>query len=515
MLSFYIYNDGKPGQAVSLEGAHLVGSEGLPLRSEISVQDNRIVCQKRTAGTASLSVLWTVKVAGTLMLETARLPERDEPYILNVELARARLMRIAQKIEEWGLFDHPGLTEVNKHLNRARDLFIEALKADDPGQAARLADESLSVGIPASEAMARVHADLFLQKKRNGNANRRGFGVKMPFGKLAGDAVLGRMRDFSDVVSVPMPWRSLQPREHESDYSFDATDEQIGWLVKNRVPVMAGPLVSFAEDQVPDWLVLYENDFDSVRDLMVDHIRRVVERYKRYVTFWRVISGLHADNALTFPFEQVMELTRVAVATVKQLAPKAVTIVEIVEPWGEYYARKARTVPPVMYAEVLLQSGINFDAFGLRLPMGMPVRGGYVRDLFQISSLIDRFSTLGKPLHITGFGAPSSLQVDPRDCTNGQAEPALAGSWRNGWSEPFQAIWAGHFARIAMSKPFVETLSWEDLTDAAPHVVPNGGILRLDGSAKPVFDELSAVRRQLVLAKGAPAGSTKRSSSGK
>ncbi len=321
----------------------------------------------------------------------------------------------------------------------------------------------------------------------------------MPATKIAIDAAFTRLKDFCDVVSVSMPWRSLQPREHESDYSFDTADEQISWLVKNRLPIMAGPLVSFADDQVPDWLILYENDFDTLRDLVVEHIRRVARRYSKYVTYWRVISGLHADNALTFPFEQVMELTRVAVSTVKQVAPKAISIVEIVEPWGEYYARKARTVPPVMYAEVLLQSGINFDAFGLRMPLGMPTRGGYIRDLFHISSMIDRFSTLGKPLHITGFGAPSSLHLDPRDCTKGQTDPSMAGSWRNGWSEPFQAIWAGHLARIAMSKPYVETMTWEDLTDAVPHLVPNGGILRSDGSGKPVLDELTAVRRQLVL----------------
>ena len=118
MLRFQIYIEGKPSAAVNLEGAHLIGTEGLPLRSEIVVQDNSIVCQKRTAGTASLNLMWAVKSAGTLMLETARLPERDEPYVLNLELARGRLMRIAQKVEEWGLFDHPGLAEVNKHLNR-------------------------------------------------------------------------------------------------------------------------------------------------------------------------------------------------------------------------------------------------------------------------------------------------------------------------------------------------------------------------------------------------------------
>jgi len=509
MLRFLAYMDGKPFPAVNLEGAHLVGAEGLPLRSEITVQDNSIICQKRTAGTASLNVMWPVKGAGTLMLETGRLPERDEPYVLNVELARARLMRIAQKLEEWGLFDHPGLAEVGKHLTRSRDLFVEAVKADDPAEASKFADESLSVGIPASEAMARVHADLFLAKKRNGGG-RRGFGVKLPLAGALSEELQTKIREFSDIVSVSMPWRSLQPREHESDYSFEIADEQIGWLAKSRVPVMAGPLISFADDQVPDWLILYENDFDSVRDMAVEHIRRVVQRYSRSVNCWRVVSGLHGDNGLGFAFEQVMELTRVAVATVKQLAPNAVALVEIVEPWGEYYARKSRTVPPIMYAEVLLQSGISFDAFGLRLPMGMATGGGYARDLFQISSLLDRFSLLGKPVHITGFGVPSSPQADPRDITGGQMEPALAGFWRNGWAEPIQAIWAGHLARIALSKPLLETIVWEDLFDGLPHVVPNGGMIRADGTLKPVYQELSEVRRQLVSGRGNPSSSRRR-----
>jgi hypothetical protein len=509
MLCFLMYMDGKPSSAVNLEGAHLIGAEGLPLRSEISVRDDSIICQKRTAGTASLNVMWPVKGAGALMLETGRLPERDEPYLLNVELARARLMRIAQKLEDWGLFDHPGLAEVSKHLNRSRDMFVEAVKADDPGEASKFADESLSAGIPASEAMARVHADLFLQKKRNG-AGRRGFGVKLPLAKSLPEEIQTKVREFCDIVSVPMPWRGLQPREHESDYSFEIADEQIGWLGKSRIPVMAGPLISFADEQVPDWLILYENDFDSVREMAVEHIRRVVQRYNRSVSCWRVVSGLHGDNSLGFAFEQVMELTRVAVATVKQLAPRAVALVEIVEPWGEYYARKSRTVPPVMYAEVLLQSGISFDAFGLRLPMGMPTGGGYARDLFQISSLLDRFSALGKPLHITGFGAPSAPQADPRDITGGQTDPALAGYWRNGWAEPIQAYWAGHFARIALSKPLLETLVWEDLFDGLPHTVPNGGMIRADGTVKPVYEELSAVRRQLVLVRTNPLGARKR-----
>jgi len=509
MLRFDTYKKGKPARPTNLEGAHLVGGEGYPLRGQITVENHSIVCEKRMAGAAALSLLWPVSGAGTVMLETARVPERDEPYVLNVELARGRLMRIAQKQEEWGLFDYAGpeMAEVDKRLDHAKDLFIEALKADDPAEAAKLADRALAAAVPASEAMARVHADVLLQRKRNGPAAKRGLGVQLPVGKTLKDPIQVQLPELVDVASVPLPWRHLQPREHGGDYAFDEVDEQISWLVKNHIPVMAGPLLSFAEEQIPDWLILYEDDFEAVRDLALEHIRRVVQRYGRFVTYWRVVSGLHAASALTFPFEQMMDLTRRAVSTTKELAPKSVAIVEIAEPWGEYYARKANTIPPGVYADVLMQTGLNFDAFGLALPMGMPARGGYTRDLFAISTLIERFGALNKPLHITSFGVPSSGKPDPRDCTGGQADPALAGRWRGGWSEQIQGYWAGHFCRVALARPFVETLIWEDLCDSLPHTVPNGGILRADGSPKPIWDELLSVRKEIIGARNNAAGS--------
>ncbi len=38
-------------------------------------------------------------------LETTRVPPRDKPYVLNVEPARFRLMKVMQKQEDWNLFD--------------------------------------------------------------------------------------------------------------------------------------------------------------------------------------------------------------------------------------------------------------------------------------------------------------------------------------------------------------------------------------------------------------------------
>ena len=179
----------------------------------------------------------------------------------------------------------------------------------------------------------------------------------------------------------------------------------------------------FQENQLPDWLAMYETDFDTVRNLIFEHVRRVVERYSNYVLHWDVISGVHADNTFNFTFEQLMELTRVTTALVKQLAPRAQAIIDLTSPWGEYYARNQRTIPPMLYADMVVQSGIGFDGIGAQFLFGAPSDGMFVRDMFQISEKLDRLGNFGKPVHLTAVQVPSAW---PADQSVGQDRRLLA-----------------------------------------------------------------------------------------
>ena len=121
--------------AALLHGAHLVGAEGVPVRAEIRLDRGMIHGESRGTDAVGLSLLWPVKGFGTVQLETTRLPPANEPYHLNVELARHRLMRISFKREEWGLFDYPGMDEQGwdrmqeKSRQRFRTMARAALKA--------------------------------------------------------------------------------------------------------------------------------------------------------------------------------------------------------------------------------------------------------------------------------------------------------------------------------------------------------------------------------------------------
>ena len=149
----------------------------------------------------------------------------------------------------------------------------------------------------------------------------------------------------------------------------------VDWATKHRLPIKAGPLVSFHEQHIPDWLYIYEHDYDQVRDLVYEHIRAVLQRYGDRVHVWEAISGIHAYNTFNFNFEQLMEMTRMASAITKQIAQRAAVIIEIVAPWGEYYAKNPRTIPPMLYADMVVQNGIHFDAIGVQCLMGAGLDG--------------------------------------------------------------------------------------------------------------------------------------------
>ena len=494
MLRFTVYNQGAPAKAFDLDNAYLVSPDGAPMRGELRFAQGMIHCDTRSRGGAGLCVCWPVKGMGRIMLETTRLMDRNEPYNLHVELARGRLMRISQKREDWGLFDFDEGESLYREVDEARAKFVEALTAPDDATAARLADDAIALSTAVGEKLSVFHADVFLKRRRAvpGQMAKRPFGCGLTAAQC-NERCLTRFLDAFDFAVVPLRWRDIEPREGEQNWA--TVEAQLKLLRQQKLHVRAARLMSLDKRDLPDWAFLWEQDFDHVASAMEKVIKAAVKKFSGYVQMWEVATGLHSQNALHFSFEQIMELTRRAATMIKHYAPRSVALLGVTLPWGEYYAHDAQTIPPALYAEMAAQSGINFDAIGLEVRYHRDPTGLAVRDLMQISSMLDRYGNLGKPIHVTASGIPSA------------GEAADGGSWRGAWSEETQASWLREFYRIALSKPFVETVAWDNLVDHQPSMTFDGA-LRTDLTGKPVFDQLSAIHREIVgprAAAGAPA----------
>lgn len=483
MLRFACYPEGKSLQPPNLRGAYLVGLDGVPVRGDLRISDNTILCESRNQEAIGLSLLWPVQGYGPVQLETTRLPGRPEPYHLHIELARHRLMRISVKREEWGLFDYPGMEHIAGQVDQARDLFLAAIqKSDDPPAAARLADQALALGLRASEEICRFHASVFVARRRQGGGFRRGFlGASLPPTAPSG-LLPRRFADAFDFVRIPFVWRDVQPNRQGSRYA--SIDTWVKTCTKAGILLHGGPLLNFGIQFIPDWLYARENDYEAILGSAREHVRRSVQRYANQIGTWVVASGLHADSVFPFNFEQIVELTRMAASVTKQLAPQAQVVLDLTQPWGEYFARNQRTAPPLLYAEIAVQSGVSFDAFGLQFVFGIESEGFHLRDALQISSLIDRLANLGKPLHITAVAVPS--RNDP-EVTADRA-----------WSESTQADWLVDFVEIALSRPYVETICLQTLADGVGNGIPSGGVLQSDLTPKPAFKRLAELRRNLL-----------------
>ncbi|HPS56131.1 MAG TPA: hypothetical protein PLP05_11080, partial [Sedimentisphaerales bacterium] len=170
-MKFQVFKDGSLVKDFELCGAYLFGTDGIAIRkATITFKNGLITCEKATFETAGLALLWPVDSIGRIMLQTTCLPERPEPYVLNVEIARARQMGVINKCEDWSYFNNQGdLAE------DARKLFVKAVQniADAP-LASKYADESLKKSMVLGEALAVKQSLNFFNKRAKNRRFSRG-----------------------------------------------------------------------------------------------------------------------------------------------------------------------------------------------------------------------------------------------------------------------------------------------------------------------------------------------------
>jgi hypothetical protein len=545
MLRFIAPHNLNPIAQRVLPGAYLIGPDSVPIAGEVVIEDQKIRCEKGTREAAAVALQIDLdahrlkdlnhqqpiiddielRPLGVLTLQTCLLPDREQPYILTLELARHRIMLFMTKLEEWQIFDLPEDAVEMRLLSAAREVFTQALvKASESGateETGRLGLLALWIAIEASERLAirqarqdlaaRLDGSLYASIAEDGaNAKRpmpvlhpgRG-GVVLPTRPALGvsaspsvldDATKKATVDSADFVTMPMRWIEMEPIEGE--YAYSPTDRWIEWAIRTaKVPVVAGPVVDFRPHCVPEWLYIWENDYDTLRDLVYEHMKAIVTRYRRTVSRWTVCSGLHCGEHFKLDFQQMIDLTRICVLVVRKLHPRARVQVEIVQPWGGYHTSDRRSLPPMLYAEMLTQSGIPLDAFSLRVQMGSYKPGQDTRDLMAFSSMLDQYAMLDRPLSISGLGCPSG----PLSPSEHPEQYAQTGSWRGLWTDNAQADWLRAYASIALSKPYVEPVCWHELCDPnGASEMRTGGLLDRRMQPRPSMSRLHELRSSIM-----------------
>ncbi len=183
-------------------------------------------------------------------------------------------------------------------------------------------------------------------------------------------------------------------------------------------------------------------------------------------------------------------MTRAANMAVKQASDRALKIIEVSNPWGEYYMTTPNSIPPLVYMDMVVQSGIHFDAFGLQIRFGKNQTGMHIRDMMQISAILDYFGPIAKPLYMTNVEIPSQ---DGKGLQDGE----VAGIWHEQWNESRQGQWIEQFYKIALSKQFVNSVTYSNLIDTEDSTISHSGLLTDGLEPKESFRTLKKLHNSI------------------
>ena len=469
--------------AGELVNAHLLTRDNQVVQGSISIE-NGIITAKATGHTNfALCLLYDAGNSGRLMLQTAILPQREEPYMLALELARHRIKSFLDMSENWSLFH---LSDDNPAIQRweeSRLIFTKALVATDSHNAGELARAALEMSIDASERLTMAHAHILLHRRyAQKAASSSALGVQLDTSRFD-DPLRQLLQKNIDIVTIPMHWSKIE--YEEGKFNWDEIDRWVKWARDNRRHVIGGPLLDFTtNDSIPPWVRQSQHNYSEFRDKCYDHVERVVQRYGAAVSFWKIISGINTNRHVRLSVPNMVDLVRTARLLVKQSRRDARVMVELSEPFSEFVGEISDSCNAKVFLSRLAQEGVALDALGVQILVGSE-GGRTTRDLMLMSAKLDEFLHVDFPVIVSTLGTPSAT-IDER-----------YGWWKSPWDETRQEEWASAMLAIALSKPFVDSVIWVDLYDHDNMAVPTSGFISNKGKPRAVLNRILAMRNRL------------------
>lgn len=475
----------------ALQQIYVAGTEEIPWSTRASWEDDLLIVERTISDSGSVYVPWRIDGWGPCILSTSTLAERPRPYQLEVELARGLLNRIRNRVFVWEWLGLETPEEFHEQLSQATQSFSRAATSQSkPAAAAAKALEAIDLALDASEHLVCTYAEQAIVSREEQTPIPALLGVSLDVA-TPDVAVRRELVDACNIMQLPIAWRAIEAREGTRDWQ--QTDEKLAWCQKAGLKVAAGPLLLMDDAGVPDWLYLWEDDFENLTRLMLDHVQAVVSRYCGRVHLWHVASRVNTGNLLGLVEEQRLQLVAQVLELVKRIDPRTPTVVSFDQPWGEYLSDQDEDLAPIHYADALVRAGLGVSGFGLEINVGYQPDGSGLRPTFEIGRLLDQWSVWGLPLMMI-LSAPSDTAPDP-NAKNG-IQVAFTDQEGTVDKSP-QQRWASSVLPLLIARSTVQIVLWNQLCDSQPHEFPHGGLFDGENQPKPTLNLMRDLRKSL------------------
>lgn len=477
-----------------LEQVYMCGPDELPWYGRAYFSGNQLVVERNESDSGQVFVPWRIVGHGNMLLATATLMERERPYVLAVELARGALHQLRSQMAQWESLGLAVPQPLRARVAEAMSDFSRAATSqDDLPEATDWAQRSLTTTVDAMKRLSAVYAQQALEVRRSqSRVLPTWLGVQLG-SQLPPAAMARKLPAAFNMVSVPLSWRSIEATEGRRVWS--QADAQFDWAQSAGLKVTGGPLLELDDRGVPDWTYLWEGDLDSLLSFMLDHVRAVVRRYRGRVHLWQVAARMTHGNVLALTEEQRLQITARAIATVRELDPSVPLIATFDQPWAEYLASEQLDLAPLHFADALVRAELGLSGVGLEINVGYHPGATAHRSPLAYSRLVDTWSLLELPLLVT-LTTPSSAADDP---LASRGVGVLTGDGSD-VSPAMQADWIKRHVPLLLAKSCVQVVMWNQLSDAAPHHYPHGGLFDAENRAKPSMTTLRDIRQRYLMA---------------
>jgi hypothetical protein len=241
---------------------------------------------------------------------------------------------------------------------------------------------------------------------------------------------------------------------------------------------------------LPDWLYLFEDDFDNVLDSVSAFVRGAVERYRGNVDYWICAGRVNTAEGLSLSEPQRLRLVARTVELVRSLDPNTPALVSFDQPWAEYMRQQETDFPPLHFADALIRGGADLSGLMMEINVGYSPGGTLPRHPLEFNRLLDAWSSFGLPLWLS-LCVPSSDGEDPLAQQQATVSPGS-------WSGAAQRAWVARFVPLSLAKPMVQGVLWNQLRDSEPHDFPHGGLFDERRQRKPTVRLLASIRHKYL-----------------
>ena len=450
-------------------------------------------CLRETTESGRLFIPWPIDGYGTPIVGTATLAERHAPYTLALELARGKLNDVRNQLADWTAMGLRTTPDLLRALGEAKRDFIRAATlSGQPDACHSAAQSALRTASLAADLLLDAYTNQVLQSRlSSGSKLPTQLACSLNYDPQKVPASLEWTRSFN-ACQIGISWRQMAPSEGQ--YRWDLFDAHVAWCRRNRLAIEAGPLIEFRQGAIPDWLWLWEGDFETISGLVADFVRQAVSRYRGKVPSWNVVHRVGSSEILGLNEEEQVRIAARAFQVARQADPAVQMTIGIDRPWAEWMGSSHFQLGPLHLCDYLLRAELGISGVAIEVAPGFSAPGSHLRDLFEFSKLLDLYSLLNVPLHLW-MAFPSANGPDPNADPDVRVETS---QWPSPLNEATQANWGARWIAMAVAKPFVRTVSWLQSSDALPHLYPHGGLIRLDQTAKPLVSWLQSLRAETL-----------------